>query len=157
MGVILEGTPIVTTPPTVINAPASNIGPSFATLAGEVTDPGGPVAMVTIFYGDDDAGSNALAWDDSLDLGEQGGVFSSVVTGLAPDTTHYFRVFASNAAGSDWADASASFTTAPPPDPPAVVNHPATGIGFTVATLGGEVTSTGGELPEVTISPRPAL
>lgn len=151
MGVILDGTAVALSPPVVINGSASNIGPSFATVAGEVTDPGGPAPSVTIYYGDHDGDTAPGSWDASLDLGNPTGVFSSALTGLSPATTYYFRAFASNGAGSDWADTTKSFVTASAPDPPTIVNSPVSDLDLTSATVGGEVTATGGELPLITI------
>ncbi|MFT7302099.1 MAG: hypothetical protein ACI8UZ_000935 [Akkermansiaceae bacterium] len=151
MGVILDGTPIATNPPTVINGAVTKLGPSFATVGGEVTDPGGPAPSVIIYFGDDDGGTNPDSWDESIAIGDHPGGFSAKLTGLTPATPYYFRTRATNNAGSDWADTSSTFVTAPPPEPPSIINHPPTGIGFTTTTLGGEVTSTGGEIPEVVI------
>ena len=138
-------------PPTVINSGAADIAPNSATLGGEVTDTGGGNTSVTLYWGDNDAGTTAGSWDNSINLGRQGGAFSSGITGLTPSATYYFRCFASNSAGDSWASSSASFSTGDPPDPPAVANNPATGIAFIEADLNGTVTDTGGETPNITI------
>jgi hypothetical protein len=62
---------------------------------------------------------------------------------------HYFRAYAENSAGSDWADSTISFTT-DTLTAPAVIVSPATDIANTTATLHGKVTDTGGESPSVT-------
>lgn len=151
MGVILDGSSSPTTPPTVTNLPVTDIATSSATLRGEVTDTGGANPNVTIYWGDNDAGTSAGSWDNSINLGAEGGEFSTGLTGLSPSTTYYFRAFASNGAGLDWANSTSSFTTANPANPATIVNSPATNIGFVEADLNGSVTSTGGEPPIVTI------
>lgn len=151
MGVILDGTSTPTAAPTVTNLPATDITPSSATVRGEVTDNGGSDPQVLIYWGDNDGGTTPGNWDNSIDLGNQGGTFASNLPALSPSTTYFYRAFASNGAGDDWADSTSSFTTGAPPDPPAVVNSPATDIGFTEADINGEVTSIGGEVPTVTL------
>ena len=135
-------------PPTVINAAPSEIAPTSATIGGEVTDTGGANPAVTIYWGDNDGGIAAGSWAKSINMGSRAGSFSSEITNLIPSTSYFYRCFASNSAGEDWADCSASFTTGPPPNPPTVVNTAATKVSFTEADLNGEVTATGGEIAE---------
>lgn len=137
--------------PTIINLAATSITVDSATLNGQVTNTGGANPTVTIYYGNNDAGTNAAAWDDSVLLDTQADTFSSAITGLSPSTTYFFRSFGSSSGGDDWADSTASFTTTAPSNRPSVVNSPATSINFTGADLNGAVTSTGGETPIVTI------
>jgi len=142
---------ISATPPVVTNAPASNIGSTSATLNGEVTDTGGGAPDVTIYYGETNGGTNPSAWANSINLGAQSSTFSGTITGLSPSTTYFFRSFAENLGGEDWANSSATFTTNNPASPPSVVNNPATGIGFTRVDMNGTVTATGGDAPTITI------
>ena len=151
MGVILDGNSTPTAPPAVVNLTATDLTPSSATLRGEVTNNGGSDPDVTIYWGDNNGGTNTGNWDQSIDLGTQGGVFSSNLSSLTPGTTYFFRAFASNGAGGAWAATTTSFTTDPPPNPPIVMNNPATNIGFTEADINGSLTSTGGEIPNVTL------
>ncbi len=151
MGVIIDGSLLASTPPTVTNSGASAISPTNATLGGAVTDAGGANPSVTLYWGDNDAGTRAGSWDHAIHLGNQGGAFSSGVSGLTPATTYYFRSFASNSAGEDWANSTATFSTGDPPDPPSIVNLAASGVSFIEADLNGSVTATGGETPNVTI------
>lgn len=138
-------------PPVVTNTSAGVVGASSATIGGMVTDNGGVDPAVVLYWGDDDGGTDPQGWDASIAFGPQGGAFSTMISGLAPSTTYYFRSFASNGGGDDWADTTASFTTTPLPDPPSVENLPATEITFTEADLNGEVTGTGGEAPQVVV------
>ena len=138
-------------PPTVVNSAVADLSPTLATLGGDVTDTGGANPDVIIYWGDNDAGTTAGNWDNSIDLGKQGGAFTSGISGLTPSTFYFFRCFASNSAGDDWADSTATFSTGAPPNPPTIVNNAATGIGFIEADLNGTVTATGGETPNVTL------
>ena len=142
---------ITTTPPTVVNSGATNIVPTSATIGGEVTENAGSSPTVTLYWGDNDGGTTPGNWDNSIPLGGQTGIFSSGITGLTPATTYYFRAFASNGAGDDWANSTANFSTGAPPNPPTIVNNAASSVDFTNATLNGTVTNTGGETPNVTI------
>ena len=150
---IVHGTVSDTTanPPTVVNSGVADISPTSGTLGGEVTDTGGANPTVTIYWGKNDAGTTAGSWESAINVGAQDGAFSTGISGLTPSTSYYFRCFASNSAGDNWADSTATFSTGAPPDPPTVVNNPATGISFVQADLNGTVTATGGETPNVTI------
>ena len=122
-----------------------------ATIGGEVTDTGGANPTVTLYWGNNDGGTTPGNWDDSVSFGNQSESFSTGLTGLNPATTYYFRAFASNNAGDDWANSTATFSTGAPPNPPTIVNNAASSVDFTNATLNGTVTNTGGETPNVTI------
>jgi len=135
--------------PAVTNTAATNITSTAARLGGTVTDPGSSTPAVTIYYGDNDAGSSLAGWDASVSAGPQTGAFFVDVTGLAANTTHYFRCYAQNAAGGNWAAPSLSFTT--PAGPPAVQNVAATNVLATSATVGATVTNTGGSTTNVTL------
>lgn len=151
MGVIIDGIAVATSPPSVANSAATDIRPTSATIGGEVTDSGGGVPAVTLYWGDHDGGTSPGVWDNAIAVGGQAGSFSSEISGLSPATTYFFRAFASNRVGEDWADATATFSTDDPPSPPTAVNRPATMITGTAALVGGDVTSTGGDPPAVTI------
>lgn len=98
--------------PAIDNLPATNVAALSATLRGRVTNTGGQTPQVTLYYGDDDAGDgSATAWDHAVALGAQAGNFAHFVTGLAAETTYYYRAGATNDAGSVWATPTLSFTT----------------------------------------------
>ena len=147
----LEATTLI--PPgtaTVQNLPPSSVTTGTATLNGQVTDIGDGVPSITIFWGPADGGTTAAAWANSAVLpGPQSGAYSTGISGLAPATTCFFTTRATNSAGDSWAVATASFET--PPLPPAVVNIAASDILPTAATVGAQVTASGGEVPSVTI------
>ena len=136
--------------PRVENRPAAGVASQSARLQGAVIETGSAAPAVTIYYGDNDGLTNPANWDERVDLpGTHPGAFFADVTNLSPGTTYYFRAFASNASGSRWAPASETFRTTVAP--PAVVNMAATTIMTDSATVGAEITSSGGEDPLVTI------
>jgi len=121
-----------------------------ATLHGTVTDIGNGAPVITVFWGTTDGGINPANWQNSVPLsGTQSGAFSTTLFSLAPAGTYYFTVRATNSAGDSWTTPSAGFETLPVA--PAVTTTAATNISANTATLGANVTSTGGENPAVTI------
>jgi hypothetical protein len=67
----------------------------------------GGIANVTIYWGTTDGGPSAGNWSHSITLSTQTtGAFSSNITGLSPNTSYYYRCYAQNSSGSDWADSS---------------------------------------------------
>ncbi len=135
---------------TVENSPATAVTTNTAQLNGMVTDIGDGAPSVKIFYGTSDGGFDEGAWDASATLpGTHTGAFFQSVSGLMPATVYYFRAQATNVAGSNWATSVETFETIP--NPPAVVNIAATEIAATGATVGAQVTDTGGDTPMVTI------
>jgi len=108
--VVLE---VESTIPTVTNSTgASSITASSARLNGEVTYTGGENPTVHIYWGDNDGGTTPGSWDNDLNLGTQSaGTFYSDISGLNPNTTYYYRCYATNPGGNDWADATAEFNT----------------------------------------------
>jgi len=98
--------------PTVVNIPTTTDNTTSAILRGEVTDEGNESPTVIVYYGTTDGGEVAGAWENSVDIGRRAGVFGVNVGDLERDTTYFYRAFATNSAGNDWADSSESVTTA---------------------------------------------
>jgi hypothetical protein len=103
--------------PTVNNSVgATGVQTNSAWLNGVLASTG---TAATVFwgvcYGTNDAGASLSAWSRPfLDLGQASGVpvtNASQVTGLLPNTTYYYRYYASNLAGQAWAPTAASFLT----------------------------------------------
>ena len=109
---------------------ASSVGTSSATLNGTVTS-GNPLPYAWIYWGTSDGGTNPADWGQSIAIGQPGlTTFSAGLSGLLANTQYWYRCFASNAYGTAWAAASASFTTIAPtltatPVSSAVVQGPA--------------------------------
>ncbi len=136
--------------PTVVNRPATDVSALSATLTGEVIDGGGESPNVTIFYGENDGGTAAANWDQSIDVGTQTGTFSTFVTGLGANTNYFFTSRAENSAGVAWAPLTATFSTLPL-SLPGISNAAPENVTSTAATIGGEVTATGNDVPNVTL------
>jgi len=114
-------TPPGLAPPTVTNnGGATDVTYNSARLNGEVTSTGGENPNVTVYWGDNDGGEDPGSWDYSSaptsPSQPQGAVtFYKDVTGLNPDTDYYYRCYAENSVGPDWADSSESFHTTDAP------------------------------------------
>jgi autotransporter-associated beta strand protein len=102
----------------VATLPASAVGATTATANGDLIYPGPSNAVVTVYWGATDQGTNAAAWANSLTLGARtAGSFSTNLSGLTPGATYSYRCFASNATSVAWAAVAQNFTT--PAAPPA--------------------------------------
>jgi hypothetical protein len=104
-------TTVNVTLPVLTNTPAANVQATSASLGGQVVSVGGSTPTVTLYYGPTDGGSNPAAWAKNVTFGPQSTNFSITVLGLATNTTYYFTVTGTNAAGGAWATPSQSFTT----------------------------------------------
>ena len=134
----------------VTNLPATTVQPKTADVGGTVVAPGGALPEVLIYYGTNDGGTSAAAWAQHAYLGYQPGSFSQTITGLLPNTKYYFRSVAINPAGVGWAGSSETFTTTTI-SLASLTNLPASNVTGTTAVLSGNVLSTGGDAPTVTI------
>lgn len=130
--------------------PASAIGPTVATLNGEIQQTGGVEnPRVTVCWGPTDGGAAATSgWAHAEDLGDgwgRGDRFSLTLTNLTMGGSYVFRHYATNATGESWSDAQTFRTIGLP----VVTNPDATGIRGTAAILRGEITDPVGDLPAV--------
>lgn len=103
--------PVVTS-----DAGATSVMANTAILRGSLTWDGGLPTSVTVYGGLSDNGMPLTppgGWTLTGPAGETPvGAFSLGVTGLSPNTTYYYRCYASNTAGSSWSGLN-SFTTQP--------------------------------------------
>jgi hypothetical protein len=134
----------------VTNTPALGVQTRAATLTGSVLATGGDTPEAIIYYGPSDGGTNPSAWGQHLNLGVQAASFAQTVAGLNANATYYYSAAAINVAGISWAGPSQSFTTATAVLA-AVTNLPPSNVAATSALLSGEVLSTGGDAPVVTL------
>jgi len=110
-------------PPAVTNTAATDITGTSAVLHGLVTDTGGDVPFVTVYYGGSDGGMLKGNWEHAVAVGLSGGSFLAYATGLDSETTYHYRVHARNAAGEAWAPVSSTFTTLVAPELTVVINE----------------------------------
>ncbi len=131
-------------PPTVTNdGGVSNLTATSVTLNGQITDTGGATPTAYFYWGPSDGVMIKSSWSNEVNVGSQSGFFSYPLSGLKENTAYYYRSYAQNGGGNDWADSSVIFTT--PSSPPAVNNGSgASGVTASSATLNGVLTSTGG-------------
>jgi hypothetical protein len=133
-----------TVPPFVTTEQTSAVGPSNATLNGNLSDLGTASSVTVGFLYGTDAG---LAGATNVTVGgmDAAGAFQTDATGLASNTTYYVEAWA---LGDGFANGSTeSFTTATSPGsetaPPFVTTLNATCIRSSKATLHGNLTDLG--------------
>ena len=137
-------------PPAVENVAASQVLAFEAEVGGNVLTTGGQVPDVKLFYGTTDGGTNQAAWQNSVDVGPTSRSFSTTLDGLTQGTRYFYRAFAENTLGNDWADTTSSFTTLTA-SAPTIQLRPAENVGAFAAVVGGEVVDTGNDTPIVTL------
>ena len=102
---------------TVSNLNATLLDPTSASVSGSLTQGvyGDEEASVWLYWGLQDGGANAAAWQDVEFLGVNTNfnpkTFTVPLFNLLAQTNYYFRFFASNAAASAWAPRTAQFST----------------------------------------------
>ena len=123
-----------TTLPEVTTLPASAIGTTTATVRGWATGQ----TQAGFLYGTspDNLQYNVIA---TTTLTEE---FSRQLTGLTPNTTYYYKAYATNSAGTDTGE-TLNFTTGSQSAPtlPEVVTLQAAPVGSTTATIKGALTN----------------
>ena len=122
--------------PTAQVSAATTITTDTATLNGSV-NPGGLSTSVVFDYGPTAALGSSIVASQSPITGKAFTSVSAALTGLAPRTTYYYQITATNASGTDTSDL-ASFTTIALP--PFATTDAATSVDATSATLNGTVT-----------------
>jgi hypothetical protein len=121
--------------PTASTQPATAVGNTSATLAGQVENDGGEPCAYQFGYGKTSPLDNLTSWTGSLTTGQS---FSATVPALEVGVTYCFAARARNSAGDG------AFTTSCPVRTPQVVTLPAADVGLSSATLGGRLENDGG-------------
>ncbi len=128
---------------------ATAVTATSAKLRGEVTATGTGAPAITLFWGTTSGGTVPGNWQNSYNFpGTQTGSFASVIGGLSPASAYYFVARATNSSGVSWSGQGALETL---PLPATVSTGTATQVTPFAATLGANVTATGGETPVVTL------
>ena len=123
--------------PTAITGTVSAIDGTSATLGGTV-NPAGVATDWWFEYGPTTSYGSKTA-TTAAGSGSANVAVSKGLTGLTPSTTYHYRLVAKNVSGTT-NGSDGLFTTA---SPPTVVTGAASGVGPTVATLGGTVNPNG--------------
>jgi hypothetical protein len=104
--------PVVTAPTVTNSTGESNVTQTKARLNGNLTDDGGENCEVYVYWGDNDGETTPGNWDHTQDIGSQAaGTYYYDASGMTPNTKYYYRCYASNSAGDDWADSTEPLTT----------------------------------------------
>ncbi|NQT71991.1 MAG: hypothetical protein HQ553_04375, partial [Chloroflexi bacterium] len=129
--------------PAVTSEPVTNVGTSSATADGIIMDLGNPNPTAHGFVWNI-SGTPTIA-DNLTDSGTASatGAFSSALTSLTPNTTHYVRAYATNAVGTTYGNEVMFITGALP----AVITEAVTDVSPTAATGNGTITDLGNPNP----------
>lgn len=127
--------------PAVTTEEASNITQTTANSGGNVTSDGG--AAVTARGVCWSAQQNPDLEDSHTIDGTGTGNFSSLITGLSPNTNYYIKAYATNSVGTTYGSQQ-SFITSENPTTATVTTANTTDITQTTATTGGTVHADGG-------------
>ncbi|MEM7390908.1 MAG: hypothetical protein AAF492_01065, partial [Verrucomicrobiota bacterium] len=121
-------------PPEVNNdGGASGLGDGIATLNGTMVTSVNADAF--FYWGLSDGGTNASMWDQAVPLGPAPeGPFSNNLSGLIFGLEYFYRTYATNLFGDDWADSTTNFKTALPAGV-LLTNGQANPVGLTNAVL----------------------
>jgi microcystin-dependent protein len=126
--------------PSVTTGSVTNLASTSATVGGNVTNENG--ASVTargICY--NTTGSPTTS-DTTVASGTGSGAFTSDLTGLAPDTTHYAKAYATNSEGTSYGvEVEVTTITA---EPTVTTSSTVTSITTSAASVSGEVVSDNG-------------
>ena len=102
-------------PPVIEGGAAVNLAVGVTTLPGNLATNGGAPTMVCTYWGEADGGTHAAAWEHVVTNGVlEAGAFSTNIAGLVYGVLYHFRSSAQNEAGTAWASATRSFTSASP-------------------------------------------
>lgn len=134
--------------PTVTTLTSNSVTATTANLGATVISDGGTsITEAGVVYSRTSANDNPFIGGASVVrvTGVAGtGPFTVNVTGLTPSTTYSFRAYAINSFGTSHTTAIGTFTTPATPTAPVITAPTVANIAATSATLGGNVTNSGG-------------
>jgi hypothetical protein len=138
---------IQATAPVVATGSKSNVITTSATLTGNIVEGGGyPVTASGIVYST--TSNPVLGAPGVIDSANTpvvtSGVFNRNIAGLQPTTTYYYRAYATNVLGTSYG-ADSSIITPASAVAPSVARIAASNVQTTTATVGGNITSNGGD------------
>ncbi len=90
------------------------LGVTRVTARGTLISAGSAPTTVRVCWGTSDGGTNLAAWAGVADKNvlPGGAAIAHDILGLAPDTTYFYRLFASNSHGQHWGDGQSFRTVA---------------------------------------------
>lgn len=99
--------------PLINNEDTQNITANGAEMIGNLTTNGSSAASVYVYWGTNDGGTVKGAWNTNTALGVRSpGYVTNDLSGLlAGGTKYYYRFYATNASGDEWAPATTNFST----------------------------------------------
>ena len=136
-GNVMSFTLIATYPPAVTTIAASEITAIGATISANVPSDGGLTVTERGFV----YGTNANELTQTATSGSGLGSYTKTLNNLTPNTTYYYKAYATNRLGTAYGEVM-SFTTLTV-YPPSVQTNSASNITTTGATLSGDVTFDG--------------
>ncbi|GGZ13689.1 hypothetical protein GCM10007049_01880 [Echinicola pacifica] len=94
------------------NSPASSIGVNSAQMGGNISDDGGATVTERGLVYSYSTNNPVINGDetDKKEIGSGSGAFSSTITDLSPNTTYYYRAYATNSVGTAYGNV-VNFTT----------------------------------------------
>jgi plastocyanin len=136
----MTGTVTVSGPeaPSVTTEPATSVTETGATLNGKV-NPHGEAATYWFKYGTTESYDHETTHESAGSGSVSVSKSAPPISGLSPETTYHFRMFANNGTGTT-EGADRTFRTS---GPGAATTEPATGVGDVQATLVGKVNPNG--------------
>ena len=139
--------------PLLTTIATNSIGSNSATATATLLETGGVDTTLEVFYGAADKGETVIGWDSnsSLPNAQNTGDIELGMSGLSANTSYFYRIHASNSAGSTWSDA-VSFTSGVQLQPPSISSEDASNIAGTSATTNGNLLSfDGSNQPTITL------
>jgi len=135
VSVITKSAPLLST------TSISNIGILSASSGGKITNDGGsPVTSKGVCWSTD--ANPTISLTTKTVNGSGIDTFTSVLTGLSPNTKYYVRSYAVNSSGVGYGDELSFTTTAA--SPPILTTTDLMAISYRTASSGGQITSNGG-------------